>query len=98
MLDRLVGLRATADWYSQRADEDYDHAKEDYSEPNDVVRVNGPVEDFLLEDKEGNKRSKLLVIADSVQFLGGKQDGERQPQPQAPAAPAPSDLDDEPPF
>ena len=58
------------------------------------------------EDKDGSKRSKLKVVADSVQFLGAKPEGEDAPP--APAAPAPraaavpkavaaSDAD-EPPF
>lgn len=36
------------------------------------------------DDKEGNKRSKLKVVVDSVQFLGGKQDDAPRQQP-APA-------------
>lgn len=58
------------------------------------------------EDKDGNKRSQLRVVADSVQFLGGKggdggggggsyQEPKREHQSSgSPAAP----MDDQPPF
>ena len=49
------------------------------------------------EDKDGNKRSKLLVVADTVQFLGSKGEG-KQESYTPPAAPKPKELDDEPPF
>jgi len=53
------------------------------------------------EDKDGSKRSKLKVVADSVQFLGAKPEGEdAPPAPRAAAVPkavAASDAD-EPPF
>ena len=62
------------------------------------------------EDKEGHKRSKLIVVADSVQFLGGKRaDGapRDEPLPSEQAAPSPKPTratsvaatgSDEPPF
>lgn len=61
------------------------------------------------EDKEGKKRSRLKVVADSVQFLDnkGERSGERSeeattPAPtqtgSTPARPAPAPADDEPPF
>ena len=56
------------------------------------------------EDKDGQKRSKIKVVADSVQFIGGKSDG-AAPAAEAPRAPTrpaavrgPAALDDEPPF
>ncbi|MBA3622979.1 MAG: single-stranded DNA-binding protein [Methylibium sp.] len=59
------------------------------------------------DDKDGQKRSKLKVVADSVQFLDSKRDGagddappqQRQAAAGRPAAPAPASADtDEPPF
>jgi len=58
------------------------------------------------EDKKtGEKRSKLKVVADSVQFLGGKREHDQHgadaaPAPTAPPSrPAPATAgDDEPPF
>jgi single-strand DNA-binding protein len=66
------------------------------------------------EDKEGQKRSKLKVVADNVQFLDSRAPGERPAggeaaeapaggKPAAASAPAPSPAaspvtDDEPPF
>ena len=63
------------------------------------------------EDKEGQKRSKLKVIADSVQFLDSGNRGDRGPAGEAsegdsqeapapkPSRPAPAAAsDDEPPF
>lgn len=56
------------------------------------------------EDKDGQKRSKIKVVADSVQFIGGKSDG-AAPAADAPMAPkrpaaarAPAPFDSEPPF
>lgn len=60
------------------------------------------------DDKDGQKRQKLKVVADSVQFLdSGNREGagEREPQgaaaaaPSKPSRPAPAPMgDDEPPF
>lgn len=38
------------------------------------------------EDKEGGKRSKLKVVVESFQFVGGKADGESEPQRTVPKA------------
>jgi single-strand DNA-binding protein len=56
----------------------------------------------------GQKRSKMKVVIDSLQFTDGKPHGERAPaaeqaesqpsRPSRPAAPAPAAGDDEPPF
>lgn len=56
------------------------------------------------EDNEGNRRSKILIAADNVQFLGGRDDsqagsGESDYSKPAPSVPPVSDgLDDDPPF
>lgn len=56
------------------------------------------------EDKDGQKRSKIKVVADSVQFIGGKSDGAAPAAdaPRAPTRPAavrgPETFADEPPF
>lgn len=59
------------------------------------------------EDKKtGEKRSKIKVVADSVQFLGGKRDGQTAPTDDAAPAPARPQVptggggggDDQPPF
>jgi single-strand DNA-binding protein len=65
------------------------------------------------EDKDGNRRSKLKVVADNVQFFDGRGEGgggsggfsggngggesSPEPGPSAPSAPA-GGVDDEPPF
>lgn len=62
--------------------------------------------DVWEDKKTGEKRSKLKVVADSVQFLGGKRDGQAAPTDDAAPAPArprvpvaePKPFDDEPPF
>lgn len=38
------------------------------------------------EDKDGGKRSKLKVVIDSFQFVGGKADGDSEPQRTVPKA------------
>jgi single-strand DNA-binding protein len=57
------------------------------------------------DKKDGSKRSKLVVVADAVHFLGGKRGGEQgengeQAAPDAAPAerPASSNTQDEPPF
>ena len=46
------------------------------------VAVDGRLEWREWEDKDGNKRQAVEIIADSVQFLGGRDDGgERQRRP-----------------
>ena len=56
------------------------------------------------EDKDGNKRNKLKVIADNVQFLDSRGGSEGAPSGGGASAPAPSAPpagdagDDEPPF
>lgn len=69
------------------------------------VLVEGRLKLDQWENQQGEKRSKLRVRADRVQFLGApKRDGAtgEQPSPQAPAAPAappaPSGDDEDIPF
>lgn len=58
------------------------------------------------DKKTGEKRSKIKVVADSVQFLGSKKDGQAAPTddaapaPARPRVPTPAKPDDsgEPPF
>ncbi len=64
------------------------------------------------EDRDGNKRNRLRVVADTVQFLDGRgsgggaapggggrarEDGDDMPPPSRPSADS-GDVDDEPPF
>ena len=73
------------------------------------VAVDGRLEWREWEDKEGNKRQAVDIIADSVQFLGSREGGENggrfTPQSDVPAdtadfasAPAGSTGDDDIPF
>lgn len=53
------------------------------------------------EDKDGNRRSKLKVVAQSIQFIGGRGDGAEKPPQEATTAvhrSAAGGDDDEPPF
>lgn len=47
-------------------------------------------------EADGVKRSKIEVVADNVQFLGGPRGGSAEPSP--PASPAPEAQDDDIPF
>lgn len=73
------------------------------------VFVSGKQQTRKWQDKDGNDRYTTEIRADTMQMLGGKQDGEqRQQRPapgQRPAAPAPGntgsgfdDMDDDIPF
>ncbi len=48
-------------------------------------------------ETDGVKRSKIEVVADNVQFLGGPR-GASAGRPPAPSAPAPESQDDDIPF
>jgi single-strand DNA-binding protein len=50
------------------------------------------------DKKDGSKRSKLRVVADNVQFVGGKAEAGAAPAPSRPSSPAPSTDDDSAPF
>jgi single-strand DNA-binding protein len=56
------------------------------------------------DKKTGEKRSKIKVVAESVQFIGGKRDGQAEttadePAPAAPQRPRPAASDEsDPPF
>lgn len=50
------------------------------------VYIEGRLKLDQWQDKEGNNRSKLKVVVESFQFIGGKDDGEQR-QPHGQAAP-----------
>ena len=52
------------------------------------------------DKKDGSKRSKLRVVADNVQFVGGKPEraDAPAPSPARPSAPAAASGDEDPPF
>lgn len=55
----------------------------EFCSKGDPLYVEGRLKLDQWEDKDGNKRSKLKVVAESVQFLQGRQGGDRRPQRQA---------------
>jgi single-strand DNA-binding protein len=60
-----------------------------YLNKGSVCFIEGRLKMDQWEDKkDGSKRSKLVVVADSVQFLGGKRGGEQGEQAAPAAAPA----------
>ena len=52
------------------------------------VAVSGSLQSRTYDDKDGNKRTVLEVVADEVEFLGTKNDGQSS-QAQQPPKPAP---------
>lgn len=52
------------------------------------VAVSGSLQSRTYDDKDGNKRTVLEVVADEVEFLGTKNDGQSSQAPQPPK-PAP---------
>jgi len=71
-----------------------------YLKKGDLVHISGRLQSEFWEDKQTNqKKSKLNVVIENFQFLGGKgekQEGAREPSP-APAE-KPETDDDDPPF
>lgn len=61
----------------------------------DAMIVSGRLRYEQWTDKEGNKRSKLLVDAQDVHFAGGKSDGGSVPKAAAKPKRGSSDSDDE---
>lgn len=72
----------------------------EYLQKGKSVLIEGRLQLDQWEDKEsGQKRSKLRVVCESMQMLGGKPDGDRKPQEQPRADPFTGGIpDDEVPF
>lgn len=72
----------------------------EYLQKGKSVLIEGRLQLDQWEDKEsGQKRSKLRVVCESMQMLGGKPDGDRKPLGQPQADPFTGDTpDDEVPF
>lgn len=51
----------------------------------DMVAVHGSIQTRNYEDKDGNKRTAVEVVADRVSFCGGKSEGKSEPTSYAPA-------------
>lgn len=62
-----------------------------YLEKGRPVAVSGRLDWREYTDKDGNRRQAVQVVADEVQYLGGRQDGEAREQaaPSAVEPPAP---------
>lgn len=54
-----------------------------YQRKGGQILIDGHLEQQTWTDKDGGKRSKILIVADRVQFIGGKRP-EAEPQEQAP--------------
>ena len=67
-----------------------------YLQKGRIVYIEGRLQTRDWEDREGNKRQTTEIVAQTVQFLGGR--GEGGPRPSGPPPPedsgAPSDGDD----
>ena len=49
----------------------------EYVRKGDPLHVEGRIREDKWEDKDGNNRSKLKVVVESIQLLGGKPQGQR---------------------
>ena len=62
-----------------------------------MIAVQGSLQSRNYEDRNGNKRTAIEIVADNVSFCGDKVDGGDKP-PAAPQTPG-TDMDDSyPPF
>lgn len=59
-----------------------------YFHKGDPIGIEGPIQTRNYEDRQGNKRTAVEVVADQVFFTGGKT------QRQAPTAPEPEDFEE----
>jgi len=63
-----------------------------YVRKGNPILVEGRLQHDRWEDKDGQKRSKHIVVVERFQFLGGR--GDAAPRPQAQAQPAPPQGND----
>jgi single-strand DNA-binding protein len=61
------------------------------------VLLEGRLQRDEWEDKEGNKRSKVKVVAERVQFLGSPRDGQNKGRPAEESGPGRAETEKEPP-
>ncbi|MCI8653535.1 MAG: single-stranded DNA-binding protein [Angelakisella sp.] len=62
-----------------------------YFHKGDAIGIEGTIQTRNYEDRQGNKRTAVEVVADNVFFVGGKSSGSAGPAMQAvPATPAPA--------
>ncbi len=78
----VVAWRGTADFVTR------------YFHKGSMIAVQGSIQTRSYEDKQGNKRTAVEIVADNVSFCGGKNEtNSASPMPSAvsaPSAPAPS--------
>jgi single-strand DNA-binding protein len=75
----------------------------EYAKKGTPIYVEGRLQLDSWDDKQsGQKRSKLRIVGEQLQLLGGRQGGEQSParpaRPQSTARPAEPDDDQDPPF
>ena len=62
-----------------------------YFHKGDAIGIEGTIQTRNYEDRQGNKRTAVEVVAENVFFVGGKSSGSAGPAMQAvPATPAPA--------
>jgi single-strand DNA-binding protein len=65
-----------------------------YLQKGRSVYIEGRLQTRDWEDKEGNKRQTTEIVAQTVQFLGGRGEGGARSAPEPPPAPGGRDGDD----
>ena len=69
-----------------------------YFSKGQMIAIQGYIQTRIYEDKDGNKRKAVEIVADNVSFCGSKNDGSAQDQNASSLPPAPSystaDADD----
>ena len=66
-----------------------------YFHKGSMIAVNGEIQTRTYEDKNGNKRKAVEIVARNVSFCGGKSEGNNSAPSSVPAAPSDSVEDDE---
>jgi single-strand DNA-binding protein len=69
--------KEAADFFDISAWRELGEAVANHKKKGDPVLVEGRLQYRTWEAQDGSKRSKVDVVADNVQFLGGKPDGDR---------------------
>lgn len=86
----VVAWRGTADFVST------------YFKKGQMIAIQGSIQTRNYEDKDGNKRTAIEVVADNVSFCGDKKPSQdektSQIEPQAKREPSPYDIEHNPDF
>lgn len=64
----------------------------EYCKKGKLIAIEGRLQQRRWDDQDGNKKSKIEIVVDTFQFLGGKKEGESAPSGQGKPESAGTDV------